>query len=167
MLLSQFVPPSLSPECPKSVLYLCVFPAALQIGSSVSSVCCSVVKSCLAFATPWTEAHQASMALTISQSLPKLMSIELVMPSNHLILCHLFSFCLQSFPATESFPMSWLFIADGQTSELSFSISPSNEYSGFLSLRIDWFDDLSRFHIYALIYNICFSLSNFTLYNKL
>ena len=99
----------------KSVLYLCVFPAALQIGSSVSSVCCSVVKSCLAFATPWTEAHQASMALTISQSLPKLMSIELVMPSNHLILCHLFSFCLQSFPATESFQMSQFFALGGQS----------------------------------------------------
>ena len=56
------------------------------------------------FATPWTAAHQASLSLTISQSVLKFTSIESVMPSNHLILCCLFSFCLQSFPAPGSFP---------------------------------------------------------------
>ena len=58
------------------------------------------------FATPWTAPRQASLCITNSQSLLKLMSIELVMPSNHLILCHLLSSCLQSFPASGSFQMS-------------------------------------------------------------
>ena len=64
--------------------------------------------------TPPTAARQASLSFTISQSLLKLMSIESVMPSYYLILCHPFS-CLQSFPASGSFPMSWLFTSGGQT----------------------------------------------------
>ena len=66
-------------------------------------------------ATPRTVAHQASLSFTISQSLPKFKSIELVVPSNHLILNHLFSFCLQSFQASGSFPMNQLFTAGGQS----------------------------------------------------
>ena len=61
------------------------------------------------FATPWTAARQDSLSITNSQSLPKLMSIELVMPSNHLILCRPLLLRLQSFPASGSFPMSQLF----------------------------------------------------------
>ena len=61
------------------------------------------------FVTPWTTEHQASLSTTNSQSLPKLMSIESVMPSNHLILCHPFSSCLQFFPASGSFLRSQLF----------------------------------------------------------
>ena len=61
------------------------------------------------FVTPWTAAHQTSLSFTISQSLLKLTSIELVMPSNHLILCLPFSSCPQSFPASGSFPVSQLF----------------------------------------------------------
>ena len=64
------------------------------------------------FVTPWTAARQASLPFTISQSLLKLMSIELVMPSNHLIP---FSSCLQSFPASGSFLKSWLFASVGQS----------------------------------------------------
>ena len=110
--------------------------------------CCSVTKLCLTLCeTPWTEAQQASLSLTISRSLLKLMSIESVMPSNHLILCCPFSSCpqsLQSFPASESFPVSLLCTSGGQSYwSLSFSISPSNEYSGLLSFRIDWFDLLA------------------------
>ena len=60
------------------------------------------------FVTPWTAACQASLSFTISGSLLRFMSIESVMPSNHLILCHPFSSCLQSFPASGSFPMSQL-----------------------------------------------------------
>ena len=71
-------------------------------------------------------------------SLLKLMSIESVMPSNYLILCHPFSSCLQSFPASGSFLMSWLFPSGGQHE--GFSMSPSNEYSGLIPFRIDWFD---------------------------
>ena len=64
-------------------------------------------------ATPWTSACQASLSFTISWSLLKLVSIESVMPSNHLILCHPFSSCLQSFPASGSFQMSQLFASVG------------------------------------------------------
>ena len=73
--------------------------------------------------TLWTLAHQASPSLTISRSLLKFMSIESVMASNHFILCHLFSFCLKSFPASGSFPMSQLFASDGQSSGASASAS--------------------------------------------
>ena len=83
------------------------------------------------FAAPWTAAHQASLSITNSQSLLKLMSIESVMPSN-------FS-CLQSFPASGSFPLSQFF-ASGDQSIGSFSISPLSEYSRLISFRIDWFD---------------------------
>ena len=96
------------------------------------------------FATPWTAAHQASLSFTISRSLLKLVSIESVMPSNHLILyCHLL-LCLQSFPASASFQMSQLF-ASGWPRDwsFSFSISPSNECSALISFRIDWFDLLA------------------------
>ena len=61
------------------------------------------------FATPWTTARQAPLSSSISQSLLKSMSIESVMLSSRLLLCHPFSFCFQSFPASESFPVSWLF----------------------------------------------------------
>jgi len=71
------------------------------------------------FATPWTAAGQASLSFTTSQSLPKLMFIELMMPSNHVLLCHLFSSCPQSFPASGSFPMSRLFTSGGQSTGAS------------------------------------------------
>ena len=96
------------------------------------------------FATPWTAAHQASLSLTISLSLPTLVSIESVMPSNHLIHCSLFSSRLQSFPASGSFPMSRFIVSGAQIIwSFSFSISPSDEYSGLISFRIDWFDLLA------------------------
>ena len=85
------------------------------------------------FATPWTAAHQASLSITNSQSLPKLMSIELVMPSNHLILCCPVSSCPQSFPASGSFQMSWLFASGGQSIGVSASTSvlPMNTQDWF------------------------------------
>ena len=67
------------------------------------------------FETPLTAAHQGSLSFTVSWSLLRLMSIESVMPSNHLILCCPFSSCPQSFPALGSFPMSWLFTSGGQS----------------------------------------------------
>ena len=86
----------------------------------------------------------ASLSFTISWSLLKLMSIESVMPSNHLILCHPLSSWLQSFPASGPFPVSRLFVLGWQKNwSFSFRISPSNEYSGLLSFRIDWFDLLA------------------------
>ena len=75
--------------------------------------------------TPWTAAGQASLSITNSWSLLKLMSITSVMPSNHLMLCHPFSSHLQSFPAWESFPMSQFFTSGGRTSALPMNIQDS------------------------------------------
>ena len=78
---------------------------------------------------------------TISQILLNLVSIESVMPSNHLSFCYLVSSCPQSFPASESFPVfSALRIRWPEYWSFSFSISPSFEYSGLISFRMDWFD---------------------------
>ena len=99
--------------------------------------CCSVRKSTLC--TPWTAACQAHLSSTISQSLLKLMSIELVMLSNHLILCC--PLILPSvFPSIRVFFSSELGCYIRQLKYWSFSISPSNEYSGLISFQIDWFD---------------------------
>ena len=106
--------------------------------SSVQSLSCVWL-----FATPWTMARQSSLSITNSQSLLKLMSIESVMPSNYLILCH--PLLLPSiFPSIKVFsnesvlhirwPMYWSF---------SFSISPSNEHPGLISFRMDWLDLLA------------------------
>ena len=93
------------------------------------------------FATPWTAAHQASLSITNSQRLLKLMSIESVMPSNHLILCHPLLLLPSIYPSIRVFsnesvirirwPKHWSF---------SCSISPPNKYSGLISFRMDWLD---------------------------
>ena len=94
--------------------------------------------------TPRTAAQQASLFLTISWSLLKFMSIESVMSSNHLVLCHPLRLLPSTFPASRSFsnelalPIRW-----PKYWSFSFSISPSNEYSGLISLRIYWLDLLS------------------------
>ena len=93
------------------------------------------------FATPWTEACQASLSITNSWSLPKLMSITLVMPSNHLILCHPLLLLPSIFPSIRVFSSeSVLCIRWPKYWSFPFSICPSNEYSGLVSFRIDWFD---------------------------
>ena len=95
-------------------------------------------------ATPWTAAHQASLSITNSQSLLKLMSIESVMPSNHLILCHLLLLPPSIFPSIRVFSNeSVLHIRRSKYWSFSFSISPSNEYSGLISFRMDWLDLLA------------------------
>ena len=104
--------------------------------SSVQSLSCVRL-----FAPPWTEAHQASLSITNSQSLLKLMTIKSVMPSNHFILCHPLLLLPSIFPSIRVFsnesvlrirwPKDWSF---------SFSVSPSNEYSGLISFRMDWLD---------------------------
>ena len=107
--------------------------------SSVQSLICVWL-----FATSWTTAHQASLSITNSQSLLKLISIELVMPSNHLILCHPLLLPPSIFPSIRVFsnesvhrnrwPKYWSF---------SFSISPSNEHPELISFRMDWLDLLA------------------------
>ena len=91
------------------------------------------------FATSLTAAHQASLSITNSQSLLKLMSTESVMPSNHLILCRPLLLPPSIFPRVRVFQMSQFL----PSCVHSFSISPSNEYSGQISFRIDWFDLLA------------------------
>ena len=94
------------------------------------------------FAIPWTAARQASLSATNSQTLLKLISIELVMPSNHLILCHSLLLLHLIFPSIRVFSnesvlcMRW-------PKYWSFSISPSNEYSGLISFSIEWLDLLA------------------------
>ena len=96
------------------------------------------------FATPWTAACQASLSITNSQSLLKLMSIELVMPSNHLILGHPLLLPPSIFLSIRVFSNeSVLCIRWPKYWSFSFSISPSNEYSGLISLRMDWLDLLA------------------------
>ena len=92
------------------------------------------------FVTPWTAACQASLSFTISQNLFKLMSVESVMPSNHLILCRPLLFLPSIFPSIRVFSNeSALHIRWPKYWSFSFSISPSKEYSGLISFRIDWF----------------------------
>ena len=93
------------------------------------------------FATPWTAARQASLSITNSRSLLRLISIESVMPSNHLILCHPLLLTSSIFPSIRVFSdESFLPIRWPKYWSFSFSISPSNEYSGLISFRMDWLD---------------------------
>ena len=95
------------------------------------------------FATPGTAARQASLSITNSWSLPKLVSIESVMPSNHLILCHPLLLPPSIFPSIRVFSKeSALRITWPKYWSFSFRISSSNKYSGLISFRIDWFDVL-------------------------
>ena len=110
-----------------------------QLGISVVVAVVHSLSQVQPCATPWTAGHQASLSFTISQSLLKLMSTESVMQSNHLVLCHLLLLLPSSFPSIRVLSKELaLYIRWPKYS--SFSISPSNEYSGLTSFRIDWFD---------------------------
>ena len=106
-------------------------------------------------ATPWNAVHQASLSITNSRSLPKLMSIESVMPSSHLVLCCPLPLLPSIFPSIRVFssesvlPIRW-----PKYWSFSFSVSPSNEYSGLISFRIDWFDLLAviNYNLQSKIY---------------
>ena len=104
--------------------------------SSVQSLSCVRL-----FVIPWTAAHQASLSITNSQNLLKLMAIESVMPSSHLILCSPLFLLPSIFPSIRVFPnksvvcIRWL-----NYWSFSFNISPFNEYSGLISFRMDWLD---------------------------
>ena len=119
------------------------------------------------FLTPWTAARQASLSFTISWSLLKLMSIESVKPSNHLILCCPLLLLPTIFPSIRE--MSWLCIRWPKYWNFSFSISPFNEYSGLISFRIDWFDlavqgtlkSLLQHHILKALILRCCSMSSY------
>ena len=96
------------------------------------------------FATPWTPAHQASLSITNSQGLLKLISIKSVMPFNHLILCHSLFLPPSIFPSIRVCSNESALPSGGQNNGVfGFSISLSNEYSGLISFRIDWSDLLA------------------------
>ena len=102
---------------------------------------CSVVSDS---ATPWTAACQASLSITNSWSLQKLTSIELVMPSNNLILCHLLLLLPSILPSIRVFSNeSVLLIRLPKYWSFSFNIIPSNEHPGLISFRMDWLDHLA------------------------
>ena len=108
----------------------------MYIHTSFQSLCCVQL-----FATPWTAARQASLSITNSQNLLKLMSIESMMPSNHLILCHPLLLLPSIFPRIRVFSHeSVLHIRWPKDWSFSFSISPSKEHPGLISFRIDWLD---------------------------
>ena len=104
----------------------------------------SLAQLCPLFATPWTTASQISLSITNSPSLFKLMSIKLVMPSNHLILCWPLLLLASIFPSIRVFSnQSVLHIRWPKYWSFSFSISPSNEYWGLIFFRMDWLDLLA------------------------
>ena len=120
---------------------LILYPATL-LNSLISSV--QLLSHVQLFATPWTAARQASLSITNSQSLLKLMPIESVMPSNHLILCHPLLLPPSIFPKIRVFSNeSVLHIRWTKYWSFSFSISPSNEYSELISFTLDWLDLLA------------------------
>ena len=115
----------------------------LHVFTSLTVFSCSVqsLSRVWLFVTPWTAASQASLSITNSRSLFKCMSIELVMPSNHLILCRPLLLPPSIFPSIRVFSNeSVLCIRWPNYWSFSFNISPLNEYSGMISLRIDWLD---------------------------
>ena len=115
----------------------------LILGTVIVVVVQSLSHICL-FVISWTAACQASLSFTISQSLLKLMPIELVMPSNQLIFSHPLLFLPSIFPRIRAFSSeSALHIRWPKYWSFSFSTSPSNEYLEFTSFRIDWFDLLA------------------------
>ena len=145
--------PSCSASSPKSMLPadFCIsiygptnLLVTLDQNQSVFSFILVQSLSCVQlFATPWTAARQASLSITNSRSLLKLMSVELVMPSNHL-LSHPLLHVPSIFPRIRVFSSeSVLCIRWPKDWSFSFSISPSNEYSGLISFRMDWLDLLA------------------------
>ena len=111
--------------------------------SQFNSVQFSSLSRVRLFETPWAEASKASLSITNSWSLLKLTSIESVMPSNHLILCYPLLLPPSIFPWSGSFLVSVFWIRWPEYWSFSFNISPSNEYSGLISFRMDWLELLA------------------------
>ena len=119
-----------------------MFPFGVIIMLKTLCCCCSVAVMPQLFATPWIAACQASLSFTVSLNLLRLMSIEWVMPSNYLILCHLLLLLPSVFPSIRVFSNE-LALRIRWPKYWSFSISFSNEYSGLTSFRVDLFDLLA------------------------
>ena len=130
--------------------HLSLYPPVAERERKRSSIWCIIFSSVQSlsrvrlFVTPWIAAHQASLSITNSWSPPKPMSIESVMPSNHLILCHPLLLLPSIFPSIRVFSNgSALRIMWPKYWSFSFSISPSNERPGLISFRMDWMDFLA------------------------
>ena len=137
---------------------------AFSLRASVSSAVVFQSSSCVhLFETPWTTACQASLSFTIYWNLFKLMSIELVMLSNHFIFCHPLVLWLSIFPSIRVFSNELaLLIRWPKYWSFSFIISPFSEYLGLISFRIDWFDFLAVHRILkSLLQNHSFKVSIF------
>ena len=124
--------------CPTLSYIFCVFISSVQFSLFQSLSCVQL------FVTPWTTARQASLSITNSQSLLKLMSIDLVMPANHLIFCRPLLLLPSIFPSIRVFSNeSALCIRWPKYYTFGFNISPSNEHQGLISFRMDWLDLLA------------------------
>ena len=124
-------------------IIITVFPGNLSIYSHHDTrlCCCSAAQTCLTFETPWTTACQAPLPSSLSQSLLKVLSMESVVPSNHLTLYHPLLLLPSVFPSIRVFSTELAFcIRWPNYWSFSFSISPSHEYSGLISFGMDWFD---------------------------
>ena len=135
------------------------------LSSRISSVghcrCCSATQSCQTLCNSWTIACQPSLSLTISQSLLKLMSIELVTLANYLIICRCLLFLPSIFPSIRIFS-SGLALCIRWPKYWSFSIKPSSEYSGLISFRIEYFELLAvQGTVKSLLqYHVCWQSDN-------
>ena len=146
MLLYLYVPlfpSSTVSTSPFSIFMSHFFPATRFINAIFLDFILLLLFSCCVwlFVTPWTAAHQSSLSFTISLTFLKLMSIESVIPSDHLVLCHPLLLpsvflSVRVFSNKSALCIRW-------PKYWRFSISPSNEYSGFISFRVDWFDFLA------------------------
>ena len=141
------------------VIYLYIMPIVClcqyqppTVSTKALDCCCQWLSHVSLFVTPWTAGHQASLSFTISRSLLELMSIESMMPFNHLVLCHPLLFLPSIFPSVRVFSNdSALRIRWPKFWSFGLSISPSNEYSGLISFMIDWFDPRVFLHIFFSI----------------
>ena len=130
--------------CPFLLLSLLLFVLCIEVLLCWVHKFSSVAQSCLSLCDPMTTACQASLSITNSRSLSKLMSIELVMPSKHLILCHPLLLLPSIFPSIWVFSNeSALWIRWPKYWSFSFNISPSNEHWGLISFRMNWLDLLA------------------------
>ena len=144
MILYQWIQPTTDEKYPRLLILESSRKHTSTYLHSIYTVIVQLLSCVQLFAAPWTAAHQASLSFNISWSLLKLTSVESAMPSNHLILCCpllLLSSIFASIRVCSN--ESVLLIRWPKYWSLTFSISPSNEYSGLISLRIDWFDPLA------------------------
>ena len=144
MILYQWIQPTTDEKYPRLLILESSRKHTSTYLHSIYTVIVQLLSCVQLFAAPWTAAHQASLSFNISWSLLKLTCIESAMPSNHLILCCpllLLSSIFASIRVCSN--ESVLLIRWPKYWSLTFSISPSNEYSGLISLRIDWFDPLA------------------------